>query len=117
MSAAWSPQQREWLQALGHEVLVLAAADTAPGPAADAHANGNAATTAIGVPGTAGSARPPGTAAGDSPLLRALLRAAGRRDPGDLAWLPDPATLRGNAAAKRALWPRLRTLRQGPRKP
>lgn len=105
MSAPWSPQQREWLQALGHDVLVLAAA-------------GGASDTAVtGEPGTVvGSARPPGTAAGDSPLLRALLRAAGRRDSGDLPWLPDPATLRGNAAAKRALWPRLRTLRQAPRK-
>ena len=55
------------------------------------------------------------TAQADSPLLRALLRAAGRRDLGELAaWLPDPATLRGNAAAKRALWPRLRTLRRKP---
>lgn len=107
MSASWSPQQREWLQALGHDVLVLAAA----GGASDV------AVAVTGEPGTVvGSARPPGTGAGDSPLLRALLRAAGRRDPGDLAWLPDPATLRGNAAAKRALWPRLRTLRQAPRK-
>jgi len=41
-----------------------------------------------------------------------MLRAAGRRELGELTWLPDPATLRGNAAAKRALWPRLRTLRK-----
>lgn len=28
MSALWSPQQREWLQALGHRVLVLAGDET-----------------------------------------------------------------------------------------
>ena len=42
-----------------------------------------------------------------------LLRAAGRREPASSRrWLPDPASLRGNAAAKRALWPRLRALRR-----
>ena len=45
-----------------------------------------------------------------------MLRAAGR-DPADaraamlLAELPPIATLRGDAAAKRGLWPRLRALR------
>ncbi|MGH8078387.1 MAG: hypothetical protein ACREPE_13825, partial [Lysobacter sp.] len=29
MNALWDPQQREWLQALGHDVLVLAGAATA----------------------------------------------------------------------------------------
>lgn len=54
-------------------------------------------------------------AAPDDPLLRALLRAAGRsaEDPEALRlcreW-PAPARLR-DAAAKRALWPRLRALR------
>ena len=52
----------------------------------------------------------------ESPLLRAVLRAAGRREAGQLAaWLPDSAALRGDAAAKRALWPRLRALRRSPR--
>jgi len=51
-------------------------------------------------------------------LLQALLRAA-ERDAGSadlpavLRALPATATLRGNAAAKRALWPRLRRLRSG----
>lgn len=50
------------------------------------------------------------------PLLHAVLRAAGR-DPADaramalLGELPPVATLRGDAAAKRRLWPRLRALR------
>jgi len=49
-------------------------------------------------------------------LLQALLRAAARDVqspdlPAVLRALPATATLRGNAAAKRALWPRLRRLR------
>ena len=53
----------------------------------------------------------------EDPLLHAVLRAAGR-DPADagarvvLGALPPVATLRGDAAAKRRLWPRLRALRR-----
>jgi hypothetical protein len=52
----------------------------------------------------------------DDPLLHALLRAAGRRPEDDdahvlgRAWMP-VARLRGDPAAKRALWPKLRALR------
>jgi hypothetical protein len=54
----------------------------------------------------------------DDPMFDALLRAAGRdRNSGDAAQLvrawPKPAALRGNAPAKRALWPQLRGLRRG----
>ena len=51
------------------------------------------------------------------PLLHAVLRAAGR-DPADTRAralrgdLPPVAALRGDAAAKRRLWPRLRALRR-----
>lgn len=100
MNGSWSPQQRQWLEALGHDVLVLAGAEALPVATA-----GRPAPT---------PPRQPAPAAGESPLLRALLRAAGRRNPADLAWLPDPGALRGNAAAKRALWPRLRSLRKSP---
>ncbi|MFC3551500.1 hypothetical protein ACFOLC_10820 [Lysobacter cavernae] len=103
MSALWSQEQHEWLRALGHPVLTLASATTA---------------SADPVPMARSSAA---EATPDSPLWRALLCAAGR-PPGAaadaaLAGLPDPAALRGNAAAKRALWPRLRALRRqvGPR--
>ncbi len=53
----------------------------------------------------------------EDPMLDALLQAAGRsRASADAAMLarawPDPASLRGNAAAKRALWPQLRGLRR-----
>jgi hypothetical protein len=49
-----------------------------------------------------------------TPLLRALARAAGRseQDTEFLRALPEVATLRGNPAARRALWPRLRALRK-----
>lgn len=105
MSAPWSPQQREWLQALGHDVLVLAAAAPAQSPPAAAQAARPAAS----------GRGPTRSAPTDAALLSAVLRAAGRRDVGELAaWLPDAATLRGNAAAKRALWPRLRALRKQP---
>lgn len=98
MTAPWSPQQREWLQALGHDVLVLAGAAIAP------------ERSAVAPSSRRGLADPPPVA---GPLLRAVLRAAGRREIGELAaWLPDPASLRGDAAAKRALWPRLRALRK-----
>lgn len=54
----------------------------------------------------------------DDPLLHAVLRAAGR-DPSDagalalVGQLPPVASLRGDAGAKRRLWPRLRALRAG----
>ena len=108
MNAPWSPQQRQWLQVLGHEVLMLA------GGAAPSEAlSPSAASIACPAISPCGSA---GTAHAVSPLLRAVLRAAGRRDIGELgAWLPDGVTLHGNAAAKRTLWPRLRALRKTPR--
>lgn len=106
MNAPWSPQQHEWLQALGHDVLVLAAAGGGTEPVPPAASSTRAAVSVRG---------PVGNESGESPLLRAVLRAAGRRNAGELAaWLPDPASLRGNAAAKRALWPRLRALRRKP---
>ena len=52
------------------------------------------------------------------PLLHAVVRAAGA-DPDDARavalarQLPPVASLRGNPAAKRNLWPRLRALRAG----
>jgi hypothetical protein len=86
---SWDPWQREVLDALGHAVYRLAPAES------------SAAEAQLSAP------------AGDA-LLRALLRAAAR-DADDAAALvrtwPPTAQLRGNPAAKRALWPRLRALR------
>ena len=55
----------------------------------------------------------------EDPMLDVLLRAAGRsRQSADAARLvrawPSPSSLRGDAAAKRALWPALRRLRRAP---
>lgn len=83
---SWDAFQREMLDALGHQVYALAGAE--PEPALD-----RAALT---------------------PLQRAVLRAAGSRDStAPDALLAAAASLRANAAAKRALWPRLRALRRG----
>jgi hypothetical protein len=81
----WDPFQREILSALGLEPLAQA---------------------------------PP--VVPDDPLLHALLRSAGRsRDSADLVqvlrMLQEWTLLRGNVAAKRAAWPRLRALRSQPR--
>lgn len=109
MSGLWSAQQREWLQAMGHSVLSLAG-DQAEPAQAPAPAAGRAGAPELAPAAAANPARPPA----DSPLLRNLLRAA-RRAPGDAAVLAlfDATALRGDPAAKRALWPRLRALRRG----
>lgn len=80
---SWDRLQREVLDALGHTVYRVAPANVPPLP--------------------------------DDPLLHALLRAAGRSadadDAGMLHRAWPIASLRGNPAAKRALWPGLRALR------
>lgn len=80
----WDALQHEVLEAMGHTVYRRAAPERPPLP--------------------------------DDPLLHALLRAAAR-DAGDddahalcRGWMPI-SRLRGDPAAKRALWPRLRALR------
>lgn len=131
MSALWSPQQREWLQAMGHQVWALGGAQSIESGAqavanvqdapADARREAAALLKGEGAP----RARPaapvamPREPARADRLLLAVLRAAAR-DSGDAdvaALIADPASLRGNAAAKRALWPHLRALRRrsGPR--
>jgi len=98
----WSAEQREWLQALGHDVLRLAGATAEVEPPREVRSP---------APEPVATARP---AAAASPLLRALARAAGRneQDAELQQVLPDFATLHGNLAARRALWPRLRALRK-----
>nr|WP_284690675.1 hypothetical protein [Lysobacter terrestris] len=101
----WTPEQHEWLLALGHDVLMPAAPQVgiAPEPlpvAVEAKAAPRSRDAAVPAPGSPA-------------LLRALARAAGRNeaDAEFLQRLPDLATLRGNPAARRALWPSLRALR------
>lgn len=81
---SWDAFQRGVLDALGHSVYRLAGAEPAAAP----------------------------DVASLTPLQRAVLRAAGRRDP-DASLLAATRALRANPAAKRALWPRLRALRRG----
>ena len=90
MTAMWDSFQREALAALGH--VVYRAADSAP----DAPALQRIAVDD-----------------GAPPLLQALARAAGVSVE-RLADLPPLEQLR-NAAAKRALWPRLRAMRAASR--
>ena len=92
MSGDWSVGQRRCLEALGFVVYR-----------------------------EVGGARPAAPGGADRRLLDAVVRAAGA-EPVSLsdaaAWLaqrgvPPVAQLRGDPAAKRALWPRLRALRAG----
>ena len=108
----WSREQLEWLQALGHDVLMLAPAGSEV--RAEAEQSLNAEMPPKSRPGASGSAK---VASSTPPLLRALARAAGRSDDDAefLKTVPDISVLRGNPAARRALWPRLRALRR--RKP
>lgn len=101
----WSAEQREWLQALGHDLLELTPVIGASMPPPVA------LTTAVATPPAARASAP--TLDPADPLLRALLKAARRQSPSDLfALLPDPGALPREPAAKRALWPQLRALRK-----
>ncbi|MBA3486834.1 MAG: hypothetical protein H0T88_06560 [Lysobacter sp.] len=116
MTLPWSPEQREWLRALGHPVMVLAVdgsiasnVDQEPimPPQTTVAVTGSHGRTPVPVPGQAD----------DSALHRALLKATGL--PTDQAEQVlgsmgvHAAALRADPAAKRALWPSLRRLRKG----
>lgn len=105
----WTSEQREWLQALGHDVLMPAVAGSDVRAEAE-RLPGNEAL-AKSRPAAVTAAKPASSA---SPLLRALAHAAGRSedDREFLNTVPDVSALRGNPAARRALWPRLRALRR-----
>ena len=113
MNAPWDAQQREWLKALGYEVMVPV---TAPGVAVGDAVTPRSETSGVAVSreSAASAARAPATALAD-PLLRALAPAARCEDPERLAALRlDPGSLR-TPAAKRALWPVLRRMRKARR--
>jgi hypothetical protein len=127
MSLPWTRQQREWLHALGHPVLALASADPVPGvvletgqdlPSRDPDpvASGQGAPSASTQEPRPARERPASHGLADR-LYRALLRATGRRTAGEgtavlQALGVDTETLRGDVAAKRALWARLRAERR-----
>ncbi len=102
MAGAWTPRQRAVLAELGLVVYRRAGAPAAadPGPALVAMAE---------------AGDPPLEMAIDAAMLARLARAAGLPPEHLLASAPALAAasvgLAGDAAAKRALWPRLRRLR------
>lgn len=134
----WSAEQQAWLRALGHTVYLPADWPTEAGAPVVADAPAARAEPADAVPvSPAPRARPPAREAIDAPvparraptprtggaklpdrLHFALIRASGCNPnaPGAaelFAQWPSSAELRGNPAAKRALWPTLRRLRRG----
>lgn len=133
MDMPWSPQQQQWLAALGYTLYVSADASSA---AVDIEVEQAAAPLMVERP--AASRRPAPTmempslpaAAPRAPTPRmrpasrlpdrlhfALIRASGCNPNAEgaaelFAQWPSSAELRGNPAAKRALWPTLRALRR-----
>lgn len=130
MSELWSSQQHEWLTALGHTLYVQGAAEVpvsvpevaAPHrePASPAEAPARRAPRPE--PAAVRAAEPaPQRAASRLPdkLHFALIRASGCNPNAEdaaaiIAQWPSSHELRGNSAAKRALWPQLRALRRKP---
>ncbi|MGY1408675.1 MULTISPECIES: hypothetical protein [unclassified Luteimonas] len=102
----WDPFQRDALEAMGYRLYAVQGAPASPMEERDARPapRPDAAVDIAAVDATAGA-----------PLLRALLRAAGRRadDAAALALCRDllPSGRLHDAASRRALWPRLRALR------
>lgn len=129
MSELWSSQQHEWLAALGHTLYVQGAAEAPAAVAAEA-AKPQRETTQPAAPARrrpepetmAAPARvvpAPARAASRLPdkLHFALIRASGCNPNAEdaaaiIARWPPSSELRGNPAAKRALWPQLRALRR-----
>jgi len=143
VSELWSSQQHEWLAALGHTLYVQGAAEAPvarslesaaprrepalrePGsrePASPAQAPARRASKPEPAAIRARVAEPaPSRAASRLPdkLHFALIRASGCNPNAEdaaaiIAQWPPSHELRGNPAAKRALWPQLRALRRKP---
>ncbi|MGH8027336.1 MAG: alanine acetyltransferase [Pseudoxanthomonas sp.] len=130
MSELWSSQQHEWLTALGHTLYVQGAAEApaavavAVEPAKPQRETAQAAVPARHRPEpettpVREAAAPPRRAASRLPdkLHFALIRASGCNPNAEeaaaiIARWPPSSELRGNPAAKRALWPQLRALRR-----
>ncbi|HEY5851600.1 MAG TPA: alanine acetyltransferase [Lysobacter sp.] len=124
MSQLWTAQQQQWLQAMGHQVWTLGGAQSVEAAAehAPAHAPRDRSlreeslreAAALLKGESAPQARNATRAPAPDRLMAAVFRAAGRNSGDDAVavLVPDIAALRGNAAAKRALWPNLRALRR-----
>lgn len=128
--ALWSTQQQVWLSALGHTLYLQGAlSETVAEAAAPAPASASAMRQSSPAQGPRSGSPAASTArqAAAAPrrggsrlpdrLHFALIRASGcdPNAPGAselFASWPSSSELRGNPAAKRALWPRLRALRK-----
>jgi hypothetical protein len=129
VSELWSSQQHEWLTALGHTLYVQGAAQA---PAAIAVSREPAKPQRESLQAAVPARRPePETALSErvaaaprrtasrlpDKLHFALIRASGCNPNAEdaaaiIARWPPSSELRGNPAAKRALWPQLRALRR-----
>jgi len=127
MSEPWTAEQREWLQAMGHTVWSLAppealAAERTPEshdePATSSPRGAMREAAALLARDERPARQTPAqsgarSAQGGDRLMQALLRAAGGADETQVKDIAgEISALRGNATAKRALWPRLRALRK-----
>lgn len=133
MSELWSAQQHEWLTALGHTLYVPGSAE-APLVATSTAAAQKATHPAIPAATPNPTRRAPADHATPAPVRTtapvrratsrlpdklhfALIRASGCDPSAEgvaqiMAGWPPSSELRGNPAAKRALWPQLRALRR-----
>lgn len=131
-SPLWTAEQHGWLAALGHAVYVRgalpeAAAEVAPTPVASSGRTPAPPQRARPAPPPAPAPAREAAPTTRRPAARlpdrlhiALIRAAAVNPnaPGMaelIAQWPASSELRGDPAAKRALWPRLRALRKGAR--
>lgn len=128
VSELWSSQQHEWLTALGHTLYVQGVAEApasiAVEPARPQHDPVQSAAPARRRPEPETAPPVPVHAAPRRTASRlpdklhfALIRASGCNPNADdaaaiIARWPPSSELRGNPAAKRALWPQLRALRR-----
>lgn len=130
MSELWSSQQHEWLTALGHTLYVQGAAEAPAARAVPVIERAPAVREqpiARAVPAPRRPEPGPPARAAEAPrrvasrlpdkLHFALIRASGCNPNAEdaaaiIAQWPPSSELRGNPAAKRALWPQLRALRR-----
>ena len=139
MSELWSSQQHEWLAALGHTLYVQGMAEAPAAPAVESVAPRRqpasvSAPSRAASPGAAPVRRAPRPEPAAAPVAEpamprraasrlpdklhfALIRASGCNPNAEdaaaiIAQWPPSHELRGNPAAKRALWPQLRALRR-----
>ena len=128
MSELWSSLQHEWLTALGHTLYVQGAAEAPVAVAAEAPVKPQRETLEAAapirrkpepeaVPDVRVAATPRAASRLPDRLHFALIRASGCNPNAEdaaaiIARWPPSSELRGNPAAKRALWPQLRALRR-----